>query len=345
MKKILSLCVGLFLSTMYMPLHAEINFSQDANGRIIVETTDCQEAQQLLQVADDHPTTTTVADEKLSTPLTFSGQDFQIAQSKLIAYVRDINWKTGFHLTMRDANFWQRCRMVMTGINTYTKPFRLQLDAIDSQADEHLEELENTIIDALEDNATHAAFRGLAKMSLTGIHDVLMGENPFILLVLDEKTYNALRELDPKVEELANNLYQFFVYRAVYMEEDFNENTKPLIKLAAIGKGDAYNTWALMAHFAKEMYENQETKSLTPKTEREMHIWQMKAAMERIKYLLDVRKRAAKIAYDDPENADLVEAVNQNEARKPTLKQAALNYLKTLSREEIKELIRQYYNK
>ena len=73
-----------------------------------VEAESCQDIYRLKEVFDEAPeavASVQEASETTDVPPTFSEQDFQVAQGKLIAYVRDVNWKTGLHLTLRDATF------------------------------------------------------------------------------------------------------------------------------------------------------------------------------------------------------------------------------------------------
>ena len=155
-----------------------------------MEGESCQDISRLAEIFDDDPEIKPAVKEySTHTPRTFSEQDFSVAQAKLIAFVRDVNWKTGMNLTLRDATFFQRLKMVCTGINNYTKPFRVQFSQYDPNMDEHLEALENAAIDALEEHVTDATFNQASKLSTRGIHDAIVTDKPFLLLILDEQTY------------------------------------------------------------------------------------------------------------------------------------------------------------
>ncbi len=346
-------CIAVAACLLFAPAHA-MNIYQAPDGSIILETTSCQDEQRLWQVAEENTEHQTLAepdepvtpqDEPASGPMKFSEQDFNVAQSKLIAFVRDVNWKTGVHLTVRDANIFQRIKMVCTGILTYTKPFRAKLDAIDPNADTHLEELEDFAIKELEKGITMATFRHAAKLTAWGIHDAIIGDRPFLLLVIDEDTYNTVVELDPKVKELADNMYTFFAYRAAYMSHEYDKNTDELIRLARYGKGDAVNTWALFAQFAAHMYELDKQNDLTPDQEKEIHLWKLNALIQKVHHKVQVEKKAAKIAYKNPDNAALMEEINQETPKNPTIKQEAEAWLQKATQEQVKDLLRRYYGK
>ena len=67
--------------------------------------------------------------------------------------------------------------------------------------------------------------------------------------------------------------------------------------------------------------------------------------MTRVHHRVEVEKKAAKIAKNDPNNAELIEQINKEEPKKPTLKQEALKLLQSSTQEQVKELIRKYYGK
>lgn len=346
-------CVAVFMGLT--PLHA-MNIYLGEDGSYYAEATQCRDLQVLQELAAAELSKATKTAKKsnseeqkngenLPTPKTFQEQDFQIAQSKLIAFVRDVNWKTGFHLTLRDANFFQRLKILCTGINNYTKPFRVKLQEFDPDADKHLEELEDAAIDALQQKVTDATFYNAAKLSIRGIHDAMITKKPFLLLLIDEQTYKLILEHDPEVQDLANNMYQFFTYRAAYMGEEFNENTTPLIRASKLGAGDAIHTWALMATFAKKMFDYQENNSLTPEQEKNTHIWSLRATMAKIKRNIKVEKKAASLALKDPENKSWLKDMNNTNRKKPTLEQEARKLLQNSSADDIKKLIGKYKGK
>ncbi len=345
MKKIKILLCCLAVSFGITPIGA-MGFYQDSDGSIILEMDDCRDQNRVLQLFDEEPETQDKATEgRPLIPMTFQEQDFQVAQSKLIAFVRDVNWKTGFHLTLRDATFFQRLKMVCTGINNYTKPFRVKLESFDPDLDTHLEQIENSAIDALQEKVTDATFYNAAKLSIRGIHDAIVTDKPFLLLLIDEGTYKLLVSFDPQIQDLANSMYQFFAYRSVYMGEEFNQNTKPLIKASLLGKGDAVHTWAIMATFAAKMFELAENNQLTPDQEKHNHIWRLRATMAKIKRNVKVERRAAEIAAKDPGNKAWLKQINNENPKKPTLDQEARQLLQKMTEREVKALIGKYLGK
>ena len=349
MKKLYILLVGLFMLGSTTPAGA-MTFSADPTepNTWYVEAESCQDMYRLKEVFDDDTQPSTApqeASEATEVPPTFSEQDFPVAQGKLIAYVRDVNWKTGLHLTLRDATFFQRLKIVCTGINNYTKPFRIQFSQFDPDMDEHLEALENAAIDALEETVTDATFSQASKLSTRGIHDAIVTDTPFLLLIIDEQTYQQVKEYDPEIENLANNMYKFFAYRAVYMGEEYNENITALIKASRKGNGDAVHTWAMMANFAERMYALDQDSQLTPEREKSNHIWRLRATMAKIRHHVKVEKRAVEIALQNPNYQAWLKNLDQTNPKKPTLDQEAETMLKEMTPEQIKALISKHAGK
>ncbi len=341
MKKLYVLLISLFVLGSTAPVSA-MSFYQSTTdpNTWFIEGESCQEMTRLAEVFDNDPETKpTVQADSSDTPPTFSEQDFPVAQSKLIAFVRDVNWKTGMNLTLRDATFFQRLKIVCTGINDYTKPFRMQFSQYDPDMDEHLEELENAAIDALEEAVTDATFNQAAKLSIRGVYNAIITDKPFLLLIIDEHTYQQILELDPQVEELANSMYKFFAYRAIYMGEEYSQNTTSLIKASKHGKGDAIHTWSMMAAFAEQMYELDQDSQLTPEKEKSNHIWRLRATMAKIRHHVKVEKRAVEIALRNPNYQEWLNTQNATNPKKPTLDQEAEKLLQESTEDEIKALI------
>lgn len=340
------LCLVLCLST---PIHAMDFFQDPDTGTLFVESNSCQDMYRLSQVFGDKTNEDVLPNgpsQAHAVLPTFHEQNFQYAQEKLIAFVRDMNWKTGLHLTLRDASFFQRLKMICSGVNTYTKPFRLQLSIHDPQADEHLAQLENAAIDALQEKVTDATFHKVAKLSIRGLHTAIITNKPFLLLLIDEDTYHQLVEIDPAIQDLADNLYKFFAYRAVYMDEEYNQNTKALIKVSKIGDGDAVQTWAIMATFAEKMYWLDQEHQLNPDQESHNHIWRLRATLSKIKRHVEIEKRAATLALEqNPSYRKWLNEQNNTNRKKPTLDQEAVMMLKSLTEKQIRDLIEKYKGK
>ena len=359
-----------------------MEFYQTGRGDIIIEGT-CQDMSNIARLFDDDPEKTTsnesgdsgdsgdpVGPTPSQVPLTFSEQEFSIAQEYLIAYVRDVNWKTGFNLTLRDLSWLKRLKVVCTGAWNSAQSFRLKLEKYDPDMDTHFQQIEDDLFDALTHGVTDAAFSQAAKLSLSGVYNAMLTTHPFLLLLINEATYKELldnpeveavarkiilnEELEadesqvtdaPLIQQLADNMYRFFVYRAVFMGEEYNNNTLPLIRVAELGKGDAFNTWAMFAQFGERMYKFEQANQLTPDTEKNIHIWKLNSIMVGINQRIKVKKRAAKIAVKDPENKKLLDKLNETDPKTPTLDQRAKKYLSKLSKEEVLYLLRTYLGK
>ena len=349
MKKLVRVCC-MSVSVCLMAVSAmAATFYQNSSGEIIMEISTRQDAQRLLALTDktvpfmlaDGESGQTTALQK------FSEQDFDIAQAKLIAFVREVNWDTGFNLTLRDATFFQRLRMVFSGVNVYTQPMRVNLNAVYPDLENQLNELEDELVGVLQEYVTASTFDQAVELSLLGLRYAILTDKPFILLFLDEGQYKELLAMDKRlhpqedsaIETLANNLYAFFAYRAVYMDNKYNTNTDKLIKIANMGKGDAPHTWEKLAEFAARMYTYDASNDLDPDEERNIHIPQLEFAMRRVKHNLAVEKKAAKIAYKDPANADIVKEAKSEGPKRPSLEEEALQLLQRSTKEQIKEMI------
>lgn len=350
MKKIcLSFIVMLALGAV-APLQAmEIYQTKD---ELLLYPTSCQDVARIAQLFGDDDTQeqsgakTEKENDGTNGPRTFHEQEFSVAQAKLTAYVREVNWKTGFNLTLRDANWFERLKVVCTGVVNYSKPFRVQLDSIDPDIDEHLEEAADQAIDALKQTVTNATFHKAAKLTLHGLGNAMITNKPFLLLLIDEDTYdNLVKEPNSQIEELADNMYQFFAYRAAYMGEDYNKNTPHLLGVARLGKGDAINTWANMNQFATKMYQLEKENKLTPETEKSIHIWKLNAIFQRIKRKVDVEKKAAKMAAKKPENKTWIKEQSKANPKRLSKKQAARQLLQRSTEKEIKALMDKYLTK
>ena len=340
--------LGIILTLCFFAYSAQATtFYQNKNGEIIMEISNCEDASRFWELVEENTEPNKPIHEKQTrrAPQKFSEQDFNVAQAKLVAFVRDVNWKTGFHLTMRDANFFQRLKMICTGVIDYTKPYRVNLSVMYPDLENTITSVEDETFNALEKYAMTAAFEDAAELTEKGLRYAIITDQPFVLLLIDQGTYKELIKIDPQIEELANNLYMFFAYRSAYMGDEYNENTDELIDIAKLGQGDAVSTWKILAQFAQRMYELDIAGDLTPEQEKNIHIWRLQAAMTRVHHRVEVEKKAAKIAKNDPNNAELIEQINKEEPKKPTLKQEALKLLQNSTQEQVKELIRKYYGK
>lgn len=385
MKKLLLLAAGLGILTL--PLHAEMNVYRTSDGAFVLEATDCQHIQRLLNAADvpDDPPTTGDEEESTEEPaaqttedspagtegvqkiveavlgdetapkrntsfrdisdeeLSFTeANDFYERQEALLTYVRDVNWKTGLQITWRDYNFFRRLKMVCSGLNQLTKPLRVKMDSFVDNLDSEIEKSTDKGIDNLAQAVLGHSFSAMTKLSLLGVVDAIDQHNPFLLLTLDEDTYNKLVESNPKIAELFEDLYVFFKIRALGMPSEFDVNTKSLIRIAKIGKGDGFNTWHVLAQYAKKMLALSRAGKLSVDDEKEIHLWKLESSMYYVKEQIRVEKRAAELAVEDPANATIVQKIKQGPKKKPSLDDKARQLLQKSTQQEIEKYIRKY---
>ena len=346
-------CLSILLSIAALSAQAA-TFYQQPDGEIIMELSTPADATRLLTLFGNKKPSPLPGEEggQPLVPLTFSEQDFNLAQAKLIAYVRDVNWKTGFNLTLRDAGFFRRLKIIFTGVMEYTRPYRMSVSAVYPDLENQLADMEDELITVLQDYATATAFDKAIELSLIGLRYAILTDKPFLLLFVDEGQYNELINLDKRlqpdkasaIESLMNNMYKFFAYRAVYMENGYEQhgydtNTEQLIKIANMGDGDAPHTWEKLAEFAEKMYTYEAKGDLDPGKERDIHLPRLEYAMRRVKHDLDVEKKAANIAYKDPAYEEVVIEAKQEGPKQPTLKEEALQLLQRSTKEQIKEMI------
>ncbi len=268
--------------------------------------------------------------------------DFYERQEALLTYVRDVNWKTGLQITWRDYSVFRRLKMVCSGVTQLTKPFRVGLDAYVGNLDTVIETSTDQGINALAQAARGHSFAAMAKLSTLGMADAIDKINPFLLLTLDEDTYNKLVETDPKIAELFEDMYIFFKIRAINMEPEYDKNTKELIRISKIGKGDAFGTWHVLSEYAKKILKLNRAGKVNASDEKEIHLWKLESSMHYIKEQVRVERRAAELAAADPANTSLLQEVNEGPKKKPSLDDKARELLRRSTQEEIKNLIRKY---
>ena len=267
---------------------------------------------------------------------------FDERQEMLLTFVRDVNWKTGLQITWRDMSFFRRLKMACSGINQLTKPLRLGLENYVGSLDHAIEKTTNEAIDQLARAARGHSFAAMTKLSLTGVADVIDKENPFLLLLIDEDTYNQLVKMEPRVGELFEDLYIFFSIRSVRMDPAYNKNTLDLIRIAKIGQGDGFNTWHVMSEYAKKLMKLDRAGKLTVQDEKEIHIWKLESSMYYVKESVRVEKRAAELIANNPTYAPLVQKVKQEPKKRPSLDDKAKELIQKSSQEELKRLVRKY---
>ncbi len=283
-----------------------------------------------------------ISDEEMA--LT-EADDFYERQEALVTYVRDVNWKTGLQITWRDFSFFRRLKMACSGITQLTKPFRVGLDSYVGNLDSAIEASTDQAVDALARAARDHSFSAMTKLSTLGMVDAIDKINPFLLLTLDEDTYNKLVETDPKIAELFEDMYMFFKIRAIRMEPEYDRNTKELIRISKIGKGDAFNTWHVLSEYAKKILKLNRAGKVNPTDEKEIHLWKLESSLHYVKEQIRVERRAAELAAQDPANAALVKEVNEGPKKKPSLDDKARELLRRSTQDEIKQLIRKYVAK
>ncbi len=269
---------------------------------------------------------------------------FEERQDSFITFVRDTNWKTGMHITFRDFSFFRRLKMACRGINQLTKPMRLNLGVYTEELDRTIENVADAGVDKLAQAARGHSFTAMSRLSVVGLAVAIEKENPFLLLAIDEETYEKLVAFEPEIAELFEDMYTFFKIRSVRLGE-YDANTKDLIRVSQIGKGDAFHTWHIMSEYAKNMLELDRQGKLNPKDEKEIHIWRLESAMHYIKEQVRVEQRAAELAAQDPANAQIMNSLASEPKKKPTLDDKARELLKKSTEAQIKHLIRKYITK
>ena len=271
--------------------------------------------------------------------------NFNEYQEALLTFVRDVNWKTGLHLTWRDLSFFHRLRMVCTGVNKMTKPVRINLESYTGSLDDTIETASDKIVDQLAQAARDHSFSAMSKLSIVGLVDAVDQVNPFILLAIDEETYNKMVEKEPRVKTLFENMYTFFKIRSVLLGTQYNVSVKDLIQVSKLGKGDYFKTWEVLAQYAQKILELDRKGKVTPSDEKETHVWRLSSIMNYIKEHVRVEKRAAELAVKDPNNVSLIEEVKQGPKKKPSLDDKARKLLEKSTQDEIKQLIQKYIAK
>ncbi len=300
--------------------------------------------QAVLGKDEEAPTRENTSSSVISNDLadTITIDNFNEHQEALLTFVRDVNWKTGLQLTWSDMSIFRRLRMVCTGVNQLTKPVRVNLEAYTGSLDSTIENTSDDAVEALANAARNHSFLHMAKLSLVGLVDALDKENPFLLLALDEETYSKLVEREPNVQTLFEDMYTFFKIRSVLLGTDYNSSIKDLVRVSKIGKGNYFKTWHVLAEYAQKMLVLERQDKLTPQDEKEVHIWRLNSTMEYIREYGRVEKRAAEILAQDPKNASLIEHMQQNNKKKPSLDDKARKLIEKSTQDEIKRLLEKY---
>ncbi len=366
MKKLLGLLLVCSFIYTASPAWANLSFYQDRNGKIVVEGNSCEDVALLMQLTDDEnppssdtplpqedPTIKTPELRKDGTPFAIQGVPFYRLQNTLLSYVRSLNWKTGFHFTVRDSSFFQRLKMVCSGTIAYSQPIQVQLEEEDPELqkklnqdlNQGLDQASQGLIDSLQEAAEHGTLQELVRLSLTGLEHAILTDKPFLLLLIDAETYDTLVNKNPAIAELMDDMYIFFSTRATKMFPEFGHNTTDLLKISRLGKGDPIHTFELLALFAKKMYELQQQNMLSAQQEKNIYMWRLRTAFERLARDIKIQKKAAKLARKNPDNQQLLYEISKEEKRKPTIKQEAIKLLRSYNQQQIKELLRKYYGK
>ncbi len=270
-------------------------------------------------------------------------EDFEDLQQAFLAFVRDVNWKTGLKLTYRDLSFARRFRMACSGVSTLTKPLRVNLEAYVGNMDDVLKKVGDRAEEGLVNMERGHSFSQVARLSVVGIAYAIEKNNPFLLLLVDEATFKQLVKIEPKIATLYKDMFLFFKIRAIYMPgEEFDQNNKDLIRVSKEGMGNSFETWKIMSTFAQKMLALERAGKLNAKDEKEIHIWRLESAMYVIKEKVRVEKRAAELAVQDPQNAQLVQEAKQSPKKKPSLDDKARELLRNMTKDQIKHLIIKY---
>ena len=269
--------------------------------------------------------------------------DFEDLQETLLAYVKDVNWKTHLRITYRDLSWIKRLGMACKGVVGITKPARISLESWTGNLDQHIEQGIDAFTNTISAAARGHAMREMTHLSLLGLVDAVDTQNPFLLLLVDRQTFDEMVALEPKVATLYKDLYTFFKIRAIRMPgEQYDDNVPALIRVSELGKGNYFETWELMAKFARRMEELDGKGALNPQDEKDIHIIRLEGAVRFVQEKTNVERRAAEIAMADPKNMNIVQELKHGEKKKPSLDEKAIQLLQTLTEDEIKKLIFKY---
>lgn len=269
--------------------------------------------------------------------------DFEDLQESLLAFVRDVNWKTGLKITFRDLTWFSRFKMACKGITSLTKPLRANLETYIGNMDSQIDHATDNIIDKIADAAQTHDMSKMVRLSVSGLVDAVDTQNPFLIMLVDHETYNQMVALEPKVANLYQDMYTFFKIRAVRMPGDkYDKNTPALIDITKLGKGNYFETWHWMSDFAQRMLQLEVRGLLNAQDEKDIHIVRLKASLVRVQEQTRVEKRAAEIAFKDPQNANTLRELQQEPKKKPSLDDKARELLQKMTQEQIKALLRKY---
>ena len=322
----------------------DTNSDQGGDG---VDPNTIKGSQQLLQALfgkDDESGYTREKHENLK-DVDFDGStDFEDVQEAFLTFVRDVNWKTGLKLTYRDMSFFRRLRMACSGVNSLTKPLRVNLEAHIGSVDDVVENLSDELVQNLENAARKHSFDKMTKLTLAGLAIAIEVKKPFLLLLLDEDTFNKLVEVNPDILTLYKNMYNFFKTRAILMPgEEYDANTPDLIRVSKYGQGNAFSTWSIMAEFAQNSLEDDRAGTLNANDEKHVRIYLLEKKMSSVQWNVRVEKRAAELAVKDPQNAALMEEVENGPARERSLDYEAQKYWESLTPDQQKHLVRKWH--
>ncbi len=328
----------------------DINPSGDTDpegGETDVDPNITKGSQQLLQALfgkDDESGYTRESHEFLQN-VDFNGTtDFDDVQEAFLTFVRDVNWKTGLKLTYRDMSVFRRFRMACSGINSLTKPLRINLESHIGSMDDMAEMFSDELVQDLENMARKYSFDKMTKLTLAGLGIAIEVKNPFLLLLLDEDTFNKLVEINPNILTLYKDMYNFFKTRAILMPgEEYDANTPELIRVSKYGKGDAFTTWSIMAEFAKNSLEDERAGTLDANSEKHIRIYLLEKKMSELRWNICVEKRAVELAVKDPQNAALVEEVENGPTQEKSLDDEAQRYWNSLTHDQQKHDVEKWY--
>ena len=277
-----------------------------------------------------------------NTVVNITRDNFDNYRKELLVYVRDVNWKTGLQLTWSDMSFFRRLRMACTGFSQMNQPARVEVESYTGSLDSTIENVADSAVEALSNSSLNHAFAKVVKLSVSGLVDVLDKENPFLLLAIDDETYEFLVEKNPQVKTLFEDMYTFFKIRSVLLSPKYGINIPSLVRMSKIGKGNYFKTWNAMSAYAKIVLDLDEQNDLTPQDEKVSYLWRLNGVMEYIREEGRVEKLAAKILAQDPQNAALIQEMQQNNKKKPSRADKARKLIEISTQDEIKRLLEKY---
>lgn len=287
------------------------------------------------------------------------GDDFDAIKGEMIKDIKAINWKTGYNISARDMNVWNRIKFVCGRLTSAaTADMQISAPGFSAQEiEEGLNNLSSQVLDSVQCYIFDKKMKHEVRYTPEGLYWEIITNKPFLLLTINGEVYKVLENVENNLIEqygrapkdrllgvLVKNMAKFFDYRAKFqlMNRDFSSNTNELRKMAKFGDGDAWSTWNLLADHTIRMNlllneEHALSTSYEEGTFLSLRKNLMQIGQEVTKHL--AQKDAIR---KDPKYADMVKRVDENYIHVRNLKQEAENELKDASDNDKEILLRAY---